>query len=566
MGERQRELDELRRRQGEIPNHLIDEMVAGRLDRREFLRRGSVLGLGMPLMAAVLAACGDANDSSTTSQTTSGGGAATAPAKKGGTIRIGLAVPTAGLDPVKIADQGGLAVAGMAGEYLNQAQQNLSLRPQLAKRWTPSEDAKTWTFELQQGVKFHDGSPLTADDVVASFDRLTDPKGGSAALSAFQGVLSKGNIEARDPQTVVFHLDAANANFPYLVCSQIYNCVILPKNYQGDFEKTFNGTGPFKIKQYQAKQGATFVRNPDYWDKSRMPSLDTAVLRFYEGEQPQILALQGGQVDLLNQISFQGGRSLFGNPSYQIFPTRSAAHREIHMRVDQAPFKDKRVRQAIAYAIDRKAAVQGLFEGKADVGNDSPFWVGYPSTDKSVPQREQDLDKAKALLQAAGMSNLNATLTTERVGEIPDLAVLLQQAVRKIGGRLNLKIGTPTQYFGTGKPGETPWLEVPMGIVDYGHRPTPNAFLTAPLKTGGIWNAAHFSNKQYDALVQQYAGEVDVQKQQQISKQIQELLLDETPLIIPYFYNYLAAGSKKVQGYESDAQGLIDLRGTTLTA
>ncbi len=582
MAENQRKLDELRREQSEVGSHLVDELLAGRLDRREFVRRGTVVGISAASIGGILAACGSANSPSSSSgaaspssssssggvvtqQSTSSAATTAAAGKKGGTIRVGSPVPTGAIEPWMNVEQGSIVVTSMTGEYLTRAQQDLSLRPELATKWTPSADAKTWTFTLAQGVTFSDGTPMTAADVVSSFDHLTDPKGGSAALSAFAGVLSKGNTEAQGDNTVVFHLDIANASFPYLVCSQIYNCVILPKNYQmGQFEKTFIGTGAFKLVKYTQKQGATFVRNPNYWDKTQTPLLDGANFTFFEGEQPQVLALQGGQVDLLDQISFQGGRSLFTASNVQIFSTRSATHREIAMRVDTDPFKSKLVRQAVAYSIDRKALIQQLFSGKADLGNDSPFWSGYPTTDPNIPQREQDVAKAKQLLQQAGMKSFSATLTTERVFEIPDLAVQLQQSVKAIGGNIKLNIITATQYF-AGGPKETPWLNAPFNITDYGHRPTPNVFLGAPLQTGGAWNAAHFSNPTYDALVKQYAGEVDVQKAQAIAGKIQTLLLDETPIVIPYFYNYLAAGSSRVQGYKADAQSLMDLRGTSLS-
>ena len=576
MAENLRKLDELRRSQSEHGNHLVDELLAGRLSRRQFVRRGSVMGLSAVSLAGILAACGGANNSGGSGSSASSGdtgvvsassassASSSTPAKKGGTIKIGQVVPTAGIEPPMISDQGGLSVASLAGEYLTQAQQDLTLRSQLATKWEPSTDAKTWTFTLVPNATFHDGAKMTAADVVFTFDLLTDPKGGSAALSAFAGILSKGNIEAQGDTTVVFHLDTPNANFPYLVCSQIYNCIVLPKTYDGDFEKTFNGTGPFKLVKYTPKQGASFERNPNYWDATRQPLLDGADLRFFEGEPPQILALQGGEVDLLNQISFQGGRALFTASGIQIIPTRAASHRQIHMRVDMDPFKDKRVRQAIALCLNRPNLITQLFAGKADIGNDTPFWSGYPSSDPSVPQREEDIAKAKALMAAAGMKGFEVTLTTERVVDIPDLAVQVQQAVKPIGGNIKLKIVTPTQYFGTGKPGQTPWLEVPMGIVDYGHRPTPNVYLGAPLQTGGIWNAAHFSDKAYDDLVKQWSGEVDVQKAKTLAGQIEKLLLDETPLMIPYFFNYLAAGTSKVQGYKADATGLTDLRETSL--
>ena len=142
----------------------------------------------------------------------------------------------------------------------------------LAESWSPNKDGTVWTFKLRKGVKFHNGKAMTADDVVATFDRLADPANGSNALSAFTGLLSKGGTRKVDDYTVEFHLDAANGNFPYAVSTDNYNAVIIPADYNGDYEKTMIGTGPFKLEKYTPKVGATFVRNPDYWGGQQYPT------------------------------------------------------------------------------------------------------------------------------------------------------------------------------------------------------------------------------------------------------------------------------------------------------
>jgi ABC-type transport system substrate-binding protein len=124
------------------------------------------------------------------------------------------------------------------GEFLANSGSDLVLRPVLAESWTPNQDGSVWTFKIRQGVKFHNGATMTADDVVATIDRLADPKNASNALSAFTGVLSKGGAKKIDDQTVEFHLDAPNGNFPYYLSSDNYNAIILPKDYAGDFERT----------------------------------------------------------------------------------------------------------------------------------------------------------------------------------------------------------------------------------------------------------------------------------------------------------------------------------------
>jgi peptide/nickel transport system substrate-binding protein len=217
---------------------------------------------------------------------------------------------------------------------------------------------------------------MTADDVVASIDRLADPANGSNALSAFRGVLSKGGARKVDDMTVAFHLDGPNGNFPYYVSSDNYNAIIIPADYKGDFEKTFPGTGPFRIEKYTPKVGASFVRNPDYWGGQVMP--ERTEFSFYADQQPQILALLGGQVDVVQQVVVQGAQGLFDNPAAKIIRLKSNAHRQVHMRCDTGPFADKRVRQALALTLDRPAIVRGLFRGMSDLGNDSPFSPLYP--------------------------------------------------------------------------------------------------------------------------------------------------------------------------------------------
>jgi peptide/nickel transport system substrate-binding protein len=172
------------------------------------------------------------------------------------------------------------------------------------------------------------------------------------------------------------------------------------------------------------------------------------------------------------------------------------------MRNDDPLFKDKRVRQALALSLDRDVIVRGLFRGKAQVGNDSPFAPVFPSSDAGVPQRKIDVAKAKQLLAQAGAANgFDVTLTTEKYMEIPDLAVVVQNAAKAIGVRINLKVESQSLYYGAATPGKSDWLDSPLGITDYGHRGVPNVFLNAPLTSNGTWNAAHFKNPQYDQLV-----------------------------------------------------------------
>src|SRR5258707_466554 len=299
-----RRLGQLRQDQGEIANHIIDEFAAGRLSRRDFIRRGTVVGISVPLLGSILAACGSSGSSSSPS-----GGSSSAAGKAGAVIKVGILTPTAAINPVTVADQGGLDMLAQTGEYLCLSTQTLTLKPVLATSWTPNSTANVWTFKIRQGVKFHNGQALTADDVVYTYQLHTNPKGGSFALSAFGGVLTPAGVKKVDDFTVEFHLSAPNGNFPYLTSSDNYNMIIIPKGYDpAKWQSTFIGTGPFVLKSYTTKQGATFARNEKYWGTKALPA--ATEFTFYDQQTPQVLALTGGTVDVGGQFSVAGGQPM----------------------------------------------------------------------------------------------------------------------------------------------------------------------------------------------------------------------------------------------------------------
>jgi peptide/nickel transport system substrate-binding protein len=550
-----RRLGRLRQGQGEIANHVIDEFAAGRLSRRDFIRRATVVGIAAPTLGSILAACGSSSPSSSTAP---GASSSSAAGKPGAVIKAGIITPTGAINPVTVPDQGGLDMLAQTGEYLTLSGQTLNLKPVLATSWSANSKADVWTFKIRQGVKFHDGSPLTADDVVYTYKLQTDPKGSSNALSAFTGVLTPAGVQKVDDFTVAFHLAAPNGNFPYLTSSDNYNMIIIPNNYDpAKWESSFIGTGPFTKTSYTPKQGASFARNGSYWGTKALPS--ATQFTFYDTQSASIVALTGGTIDVLGQFSVAGGQALL-NGGFNVIKLKSSAHRELSMRCDKAPFTDPRVRQAVALSLNRPQIIQALFKGYADPGNDSPFAPVYPSTDTGVAQRAQNISQAKSLLAAAGHpSGFSTQLVTEEVQEIPDFAQIVVQSAKQVGVNISLKVESSAQYYGKATFGNSDWLDATMSLVDYGHRGVPNVFLTAPLVSGGPWNAAHFKNSQYGKLVGQYVAAVDVSSQRTIAGQIENLLLNQTPVIYAYFYNYLTATASSVSGVYPTAIGHLFL-------
>ena len=351
MGERERRLDEVRARRTPLENHLIDELRAGKIGRREFIRRGAVVGMSVPMLGFIASACG----------VTQRGPRAGRPAadrqarvRRDDPRRRAAAGRRAG--PGDRQRPGRARHARPVGRVPGLVGPRAQAAPRLAESWTPSEDGQVWRFKLRQGVTFHDGAPLTAEDVAATFNRLADPDVGSNALSVFNGVLSKGGAKAADPTTVEFELDAPNGNFPFLVSSDNYNAIILPASYEGDWEKSFIGTGPWKLEEYRPGSGVSYERNEEYWDPQRRTVADRSEFRFYGDEQASVFGLLGNEVDVLLQFSVAGGKALLTDPDIRTLELEASAHRQIHLRNDVEPFQDKRVRQAMALLVNRTRA------------------------------------------------------------------------------------------------------------------------------------------------------------------------------------------------------------------
>jgi peptide/nickel transport system substrate-binding protein len=560
--ERRRRFEEYRKHEiGPVENTLLDEFAAGEMDRAEFIKRASIFGLSAAATAAALDAFGHAPAA----------WGAREKVKAGGRLRVGIIPPPVGkLDPWTYLDQGGLETGSIAGEFLVRATRSLKLVPEIATSWKSNANATVWTYKLRAGVKFQNGQAVTADDVVATFNRLIDPNSGSQALSAFKGVLSSGGIVKVDNQTVAFHLDAPNASFPYLTSSTTYQAIILPANTQpGDFQKGGNATGAFKLTSYTPGVGAKYDRFTGWW--AGHAPLDGVDVTYYTSAAAVDAALLGGQIDLIGQIQLATDRPLFDNKNVQLFTAKGSTHREICMRVDaNNAFKHWQVRQAVALTLDRPAIVKTLFRGLADLGNDNPWAPAFPST-YPVPQRHKDLRTARQLMAAAGYhKGFSIQLTTEQTGEIPQLAQILQRSVKAIGINMSLQILTSTAYFAgtqSGPPkgwGNTPWLNAPINITDWGGRAVPNVFLTSAFETKGIWNAPHYTNKKFDRAATSYIASIALKDQRKYARIGELILLHDTPTIIPYFYYYIAAGSKKVKGYQASAQGTVYFSHTSL--
>ena len=520
--------------------HLAEEAAAGRLSRSELLRRAAVVGLSASTVQMLAAACaGDGDSKADTTVSTP---------RRGGTLVLGTPVSGREPDPWFAIDSGGVVTGQLACEYLVRPGQDNVLQPALASAWRPGATTKEWTFDLRRDVRFHDGTPLTADDVVATFRVIADPKRGSSALSAFGGVLSPDGVEKVGEHRVRFHLDRAYADFPYLVSNYTYSAVILPRTYEpGTFAQGGVGTGPFILRDYTPNEQARYVSNTRYWRRG-LPYLEGVTLRYYADYAAIVLALQSGEADITLEARYQGSQALFDNPDIRMQREPSSAYRALHLRVDRPPLDSPLVRRAIALSLDRPALVQGLYSGRADIGNDHAFAPVYPTHPGGAPpQRRQDHAEARRLLEQAGHPRgLSLTLTLEQFEDVPQYGIFAKEMCRPAGIDLKLEILSQAEYYGSGD--NQPWLTVPAGITDWASRGTASQTIGPAYRCGAVWNSAHWCDQRFERLMRDFDGELDVERRRRLATEAARIQHDAVPAVIAYWIDDLRASRVHVGG------------------
>ena len=547
--------DRVRRDVGPVHLDLVESYAAGKISRRDFVRRGTMLGLTAPLIGTVIAAIGRDEDPARRP------GLGAIPVRKsagqqGGTIRIAYQTPAAALDPVLMQDLSNYGLIAQCFEHLITLGEDGELAPGLAETWEPNEDGTVWTFNLRQGVTWQaDGSAFTSADVAATMDRLVEA--GNAAL---QGVIAAGAVDASDPNVAVFTLEAPNGNFPYLV--SVFNAQgpITPVSYEvgTTLDASPNGTGPWMLTSFDPATGASFERNPDWW--GGQTPLDAQEVQFFSDLGTMVTAIQGQAVDAIVQFSVIGGDALLNSPDFTVLEIEATTHRQVWMGCSAGQFVDKAARQALALTFDREQMVSTLFQGRGVVANDHVFAPFMPFFDDSVPQRTRDIDAARAALAEAGYEGgLQAVLHAVDLQEIPELAQLIQAGAAEAGIELEIAVESGDTFYGTQwcpPDGDPPCAgAAELGIVDYGHRPVPDVFLNAAFSTGGVWNSSQYSNPDFDAAFAEYSAAVGVEAQTVAAGKLETIMNDDVPAGIPFFYNYLSGHSTSFQGVRVSALG-----------
>jgi len=473
---------------------------------------------------------------------------------------------------------GSLFILSMVGEWLCWQKQDGSLEPRIAESWTSSADAKQWVFKVRSGVKFNDGTALTADDIVYTFTSIFDKaitKGVSRSKGNYDNILESSGVVKVDANTVQFNLLQPVANFPYFVSSASYGMCIIKKGAFGGagWEKTMVAAGPWKMVSHVNTETTLYEKNPYYWDKNFNPGFEKVEFIQFLSAAAALPLLKTGKLDYIQQLEASDALSL-DKSKYNIATTKmGAGGLHSHMRTNFGPFQDKRVREAAALSIDRVGFIAGVLKGLGGVIANDSVMDPYPSADKSVPQRKQDLAKAKELMKAAGVPNgFTVDLATWARDDINKYAKLIKSSLAKIGIKVNLVIdgsdGGSAVYYTydpyPSKPGKVnqfdnhSWLASNLGITEWAGRGVPDTYLMREFRSSGDWSGAMLDSRVMDAAVDAYLQALSPAAKKKASKAIQTACLAETPYLIVSTGVNVAVSRKTVTGLVVNGMLQID--------
>ena len=411
----------------------------------------------------------------------------------------------------------------------------------LAESIEPEKTPKQWTVRLKQGITFHNGKPVTADDVIFSLRRITDPKDPKVGAASI-GYIDRGGLKKMDDLTVRIPLQLANAGFPDDL-GQYFNSIV-PTDYD---PKNPVGTGPFKYDSFTPGEQSKFLKNPDYWESGK-PYADELIIIDFNDDTARVNALLGGQVDAITTLPAAQIANVQANPNFKVLISETGAWQPFTMRIDAAPFDDNRVRQAMRLIVDRQQMVDQVLSGQGRIANDlyAPYDENYAS---DLPQREQDLEQAKSLLKQAGKEGLTVELVTAPVFQgIVEAAQVFTEQAKGAGVNVKLRKVDSGTFYGDN------YLKWPFAQDFWATR-----VYLAQVAQGDLpnspFNETHWGAGKFEDLINQARAELDEAKRKEILIEAQTMQYEEGGYIIPYFSNIIDGYSAKLGGFVEAKSG-----------
>jgi peptide/nickel transport system substrate-binding protein len=457
------------------------------------------------------------------------------------------------LDPHKTTAYFSFEVLENVFDTLVEPDENLEMRPALAESWQVSPDQRTWTFRLRQGVTWHDGTPLTADDVVCSYRRIIDEQ--LANVDKFSAVT---DVRAPDPATVAITVKQPTPNLLTNLGGFKGMAIVQRRNVEsGQIATHPIGTGPFAFAGQKSGDSITLKANPRYWGGA--PQVSGVTFRFISEPSTALSALQAGEIDWTDSIPTQRVAQLRDDDSLTLAVTPSNDYWYLALNQAREPWSDVRVRQAIAYGIDREAIVAATSYGTAQanqlaIPQGNPWFTEYDSY-------SYDLDNATSLLDEAGASPKNlGMLVTSEYPETVTAAQIIADNLAPLGITVNIRTVDFATWLDEQNNGNFDMLMMGwLGNID------PDDFYYAQHHTEGTSNAQKFSNPEVDRLLDAGRVETDRDRRKDDYAKAANIIADQVSYIYLYNPSVIQAWTTNLSGYEARRDGAIRFDAVRLT-
>ncbi|MBE7185617.1 MAG: ABC transporter substrate-binding protein [Methylobacterium mesophilicum] len=505
-------------------DYLSRHTAAGKLSRRDFLGRAAALGVGAVAAQGMLLNAVRAQGPI-----------------KGGLLRAGLqgGEATNTLDPALNLSQVPFNFCKQWGEFLVRLDRKGGLEPRIATEINPSDGGRTWTIKIRDGVEFHDGKTVMAEDVAATLERHADAKSQSGAL----GVLKDIKTVKASGKEVVVTLGEADADFPYLMAD--YHLVIQPN---GGKDKPDAGisAGPYKVSVNEPGVRYGGEKFANYWNIDKQGFADQVEIVVINDPTARMAALQGGQVNFINRVEPKIVDLVKRLPGVQVRNVAGKGYYPFNMFCDTAPFDNNDLRMALKFAMDREGMLKTILRGYGSVGNDFPINKSYPLFADDIEQRAFDPEKAAEFYKKSGHSGSILLRTSDVAfpGAV-DAAQLFQQSCAQAGIQIEIKR----------EPGDGYWSQVwnkqPFSTSYWGGRSTQGQMYSTGYLSTADWNDTRFKNESFDKMLFAARGELDETKRKAIYRDMAVLMRNEGGAIVPFFNEFIDATGRGVEGYEN---------------
>lgn len=528
-----------------------------------FKSKKSLMTMLLLLVALVLAACGggnnDGNNSSNDADNSNNNVAADE--SDGGVLVFGRGGDSTSLDPSRTTEGETFKVTKNIFETIVDFEDGgTEIVPGLAHDWEVSDDGLTYTFELEEGVQFHDGTDFNADAVVKNFERWS---AGDEATFPYYASMFGGfgddeshvieSVEADGDTTVTFTLKRPQAPFLKNLAMDMF-AISSPEAFESmdddEYEQNPVGTGPFTFVEWKRNDSITIEKNDNYW-KEGLPKLDRVVFRSIPDNSARLNALTSGEIDLADGINPSDGQQVEDNPDLQLIERPSMNVGYLGLTVTREPFDNKLVRQAMNHAIDKQGIIDAFFEGRADIAV-NPMPPSIEGYNEDIPGYDYDPEKAKELLEEAGYGDgFEMELWAMPVPRpyMPDgqkVAELMQKNLADVGIEAKIVSHEWATYLDLAEQGEADAFM--LGWT--GDNGDPDNFLYVLLDEDNIGsnNYTFFKNDDMHDLFIDAQTEIDQDKRNEMYKEAQEIIYEEAPWVPLAHSTPLLAATKDLSG------------------